>query len=112
MKAESWRGDQVGGAVKASAWKTRQEKRRGGTTDPKWEINYLVLRGGRVSWGLVSRAGVPIFGGSWGPEWYNGRVSFLSLTPTLSPSLFSLPLFLACMGTQSELDVTDSRPAC
>lgn len=42
-------------------------------------------------WGLVSRAGVPIFGGSWGPEWYNGRVSFLSLTPTLSPSLFLPP---------------------
>lgn len=64
---------------------------RGGTTDSKWEINYLALRGGRAIWGLVSRAGVPIFGGSWGSEWYNGPVSFLSLTPTLGPSLFLPP---------------------
>lgn len=46
--------------------------------DSKWEINYLVLGGGRAIWWLVSRAGVPIFGGSWGPAWYNGWVSFLS----------------------------------
>lgn len=76
--------------------------------DSKWEINYLVLRGGRAIWGLVSRAGVPIFAGRWGPGWHNGRV--LSVTPT--PPLPSLPLFLAGLGTQSELDVTDSRPAC
>ena len=76
--------------MKASPWKSRQGKKRGGTADSKWEIKYLVLRGGRTIWGLVSRAGIPIFGGSWGPEWYNGRVSSLS-HPTLSPSLFLPP---------------------
>lgn len=39
--------------------------------------------------GLVSRARL-ISGGSWGPEWYNGLVFFLSLIPTLSPP-FSPP---------------------
>ena len=98
--------------VKAGTWKSRQEKRRGGSTDSKWEINYLVLRRGERfgGWfpGLGSRYLVEA-----GAQ--NGTMvgSLFSLSPPPSaPPFPSLPLFLACMGTQSELDVTDSRPAC
>lgn len=59
--------------------------------DSKWEINYLVLRGGRAIWGLVSRAGVPIFAGRWGPGWHNGRVLSVTPTPPSPPSHSSWP---------------------
>ena len=69
---------------------SRQEKRRGGTTESKWEINYLVLRGGRASWGVVSKAGSDIW---WkrGPRMvqWSGLLS-VSL-PHPQPSLFLPP---------------------